>query len=291
VPGKSLKRMTRFVKYFALVVAVFACTSLAFAIQADVVPRDVFPGDAFIVKLSGVAPSQNASVLVEGAEVPLERCGEGCFFGIGVVGIEMVPGDTSVIINSGPDRLTLTLSVRTPNFPEMRLKLPQNKVFLGSDDLARAKKEEEKLKEIWQQNSPRLFKGDFILPLPNPVSTVFGAKRIINDTTVSVHRGIDLKGKQGEKIRASNYGRVVLAEELFFGGNTLIIDHGSGIYTVYMHLDRFTVSRGDMVAKADIIGLVGSSGRATGPHLHFGVKILSINTNPLSLIKLQISEK
>jgi murein DD-endopeptidase MepM/ murein hydrolase activator NlpD len=172
----------------------------------------------------------------------------------------------------------------------MRLKLPQDKVSLGPEDLARAKKEEEKLKEIWQQITPRLFQGDFMLPLPNPVSAVFGAKRIINDQTVSVHRGIDLRGKQGEQIRAANYGRTVLAEELFFGGNTLVIDHGAGIYTVYMHLDRFAVNRGDLVAKGDIIGFVGSTGRATGPHLHFGVKILSINTNPLSLMKLQISE-
>jgi hypothetical protein len=276
--------------YFALILAVFTCATSAFAIHADIQPRNVFPGDAFMVRLSDISPSQAASVFIEGTEVPLEGCGEGCAIGIGAVGIDTAPGEKIVIVNSGPYRLTLTLSVRTPNFPVMRLKLPQDKVSLGPEDLARAKKEEEKLKEIWQQISPRLFQGDFILPLPNPVSAVFGAKRIINDQTVSVHRGIDLRGKQGEKIRAANYGRIVLAEELFFGGNTIIIDHGAGIYTVYMHLDRFAVNRGDLVAKGDMIGFVGSSGRATGPHLHFGVKILSINTNPLSLIKLQISE-
>jgi len=81
----------------------------------------------------------------------------------------------------------------------MRLKLPQDKVSLGPEDLARAKKEEEKLKEIWQQITPRLFQGDFMLPLPNPVSAVFGAKRIINDQTVSVHRGIDLRGNRENK--------------------------------------------------------------------------------------------
>jgi murein DD-endopeptidase MepM/ murein hydrolase activator NlpD len=282
--------MTRLLMYFALVFAVFTCTTSAFAIHADIQPRNVFPGDAFMVRLSDIAPSQAASVFIEGAEVPLEGCGEGCAFGIGAVEIDTTLGEKSVIINSGPYRLSLILSVRTPNFPEMRLKLPQDKVSLGPEDLARAKKEEEKLKEIWQQITPRLFQGDFMLPLPNPVSAVFGAKRIINDQTVSVHRGIDLRGKQGEQIRAANYGRTVLAEELFFGGNTLVIDHGAGIYTVYMHLDRFAVNRGDLVAKGDIIGFVGSTGRATGPHLHFGVKILSINTNPLSLMKLQISE-
>ncbi len=283
--------MTRLLTCFALVVAVFNCTTSAFALHADIEPRNVFPGDAFMVRLSDISSSQVVSVYIGGTEIPLEGCGEGCALGIGAVGIDTLPGEKCIIVNSGPDRLTLTLSVLTPNFPEMRLKLPQEKVSLSLEDLARVKNEEEKLKEIWQQISPRLFQGDFILPLPNPVSAVFGAKRIINDQTVSVHRGIDLKGKQGEKIRAANYGKTVLAEELFFGGNTLIIDHGAGIFTVYMHLDRFAVNRGDLVAKGDVIGFVGSSGRATGPHLHFGVKILSINTNPLSLMKLQISEK
>jgi len=282
--------MTRFLKCFALFVAVFTCASSAFAIHADVEPRDLFPGDAFIVRLSDVMPSQKFSVFVEGIDVPLTGCGEGCAFGIGALGIETVPGEKSIIINSGPDRLTLTLSVRTPDFPELRMKLPKSKVVLSPEDLARAKKEEKKLNEIWMQIGPRLYQGDFMLPLTNPVSTVFGAKRIMNNEIVSVHRGADLKGKRGEKIRAANYGRVVLAEELFFGGNTLIIDHGDGIYTIYMHLERFAANFGDMVAKGDVIGYVGSTGRASGPHLHLSVKILTISANPLSLLKLEISK-
>jgi hypothetical protein len=289
---KLLKQMLiRLLKCLAIVVAIFNFTSSAFAIHADVEPQDILPGDAFLVRISGIEPSQSASVFVEGTRIPLQGCGEGCAFGIGSIGIEMAPGEKSVMINSGPDRLTLALLVRTPNFPEMRLELPQNKVDLGPEDLARAKKEEERLSGIWKQNNPRLYQGDFMLPLSNPVSAVFGAKRIINNKTVSVHRGVDLKGKQGEKIRAANYGRVVLAEELFFGGNTLIIDHGSGIYTVYMHLDRFAVKVSDLVSTNDIVGFVGSTGRATGPHLHFGVKILTVDTNPLSLVKLHIDEK
>src|ERR1700690_1107548 len=144
---KLIKRMTRLLMYFSLVVAVFTCTTSAFAIHADIQPRKVFPGDAFMVRLWDIAPSQTASVFIEGAEVPLEGCGEGCALGIGAVGIDTAPGEKSVIINSGPYRLTLTLSVLTPNFPEMRLKLPQDKVSLGPEDLARAKKEEEKRSE------------------------------------------------------------------------------------------------------------------------------------------------
>jgi murein DD-endopeptidase MepM/ murein hydrolase activator NlpD len=125
-----------------------------------------------------------------------------------------------------------------------------------------------------------------MLPLENETSTLFGTKRILNKKRVSVHKGLDIKWE--EEVKASNSGRVVLAEELFFGGNTIILDHGQGIYTIYMHLSEFNITPEDIISKGDVIGLVGSSGRSTGPHLHFGVKVLNINTNPISLVKLNL---
>jgi len=108
----------------------------------------------------------------------------------------------------------------------------------------------------------------------------------MNKTWTSIHRGIDIKGLEGDEVKASNNGRVVLAQELFFGGNTIILDHGQGIHTVYMHLSQLHVDCGDAVSKGDVIGLLGSTGRSTGPHLHFGVKISNISVNPLSVLKL-----
>jgi murein DD-endopeptidase MepM/ murein hydrolase activator NlpD len=136
--------------------------------------------------------------------------------------------------------------------------------------------------------SERLWKGSFVLPLLNPLSTLFGTVRIINGETVSVHRGLDMKGLEGEEIRASNRGRVVLTEELFFGGNTVILDHGQGIFTIYMHMSQFHVRPGDLVSKNDLIGYVGSSGRSSGPHLHFGVKVTGMNANPVSIVDLKL---
>ncbi len=125
-----------------------------------------------------------------------------------------------------------------------------------------------------------------MLPLENETSTLFGTKRILNKKRVSVRKGLDIKGE--EEVKASNSGRVVLAEELFFGGNTIILDHGQGIYTIYMHLAEFNITPEDIISKGDVIGFEGSSGRSTGPHLHFGVKVLNINTNPISLVKLNL---
>ena len=173
-------------------------------------------------------------------------------------------------------------------FETINLTLPEEKVSPSTENILRIEKEADLLNSIWQIDSERLWEGSFVFPLRNPLSTPFGTKRIINQGTISLHRGLDMEGRAGEEIHASNKGRVVLTEELFFGGNTVIIDHGQGIFTVYMHLSGFNVNLGDLVSKNDVIGFVGSTGRSSGPHLHFGVKVAGINANPVSLVGLKL---
>jgi murein DD-endopeptidase MepM/ murein hydrolase activator NlpD len=178
--------------------------------------------------------------------------------------------------------------VKQAAFPERHLTLPDEKVFLNPEDLKRVQAEAAKLKSLWPVRTDKLWQGDFILPLGNSISTAFGTKRIINKKKNSIHRGIDIRGKKGEDVRATNRARVILAEELFYGGNTIILDHGQGIYSLYMHLSAFNVAVDDIVAKGSVIGFVGSTGRSTGPHLHFGIKVLNVNTNPISLTELEL---
>jgi hypothetical protein len=268
------------------VFALFLCFSSSSATQVDVYPHELNPGDPFVIKVRGAASSQQITATIGGKEIPLSRCGDDCLIGIGLVDPDAQPGKDVVCTKIGPQQLNTDLSVKKAEYPEQHLELPERQVDLGTEDLSRVKIETEKLKEIWQVSTERLFQGRFIVPLPNPVITVYGARRILNNKTVSIHGGVDIRGTRGEKVKASNRGRVVLAENLFYGGNTVIIDHGLGIYTVYMHLDRAKAQRGDLVSKGDVIGFVGSSGRSTGPHLHFGVKIMAANANPLSLINL-----
>lgn len=290
MPEKKVTPMIRLIRCVVAIAVLLLGSSLSFAMHADVVPSSLFPGDVFLVKVTGIDASVRTSALFEGIEVPLEDCGQGCLSGIGAVSIDTKPGERGILVTSGRERTNIALTVGTPRFPELHLKLPESKVSLSAEDLERVKKEEAMLAELWKKGGPRLFRSDFIMPLPNQIATVFGARRILNEKAVSVHRGIDVKGRLGEKVAASNAGRVVLAKNLFFGGNTLIVDHGAGIYTIYMHLEKFAVSPGDVVARGDTIGLVGATGRATGPHLHFGVKILTINVNPVALINLRTGD-
>ena len=260
----------------------------AYAFKAKVLPSRIYPGDAFMVRVNGLKKTAEPSALFNDKPLHFSSCGKGCFMGLGAADLSTKPGAYRMQLKVGKRKTTLRMRVLKDKFETINLTLPEEKVSPGPEDIARIKKEADLLNSIWQIDSERLWEGDFLLPLQNPLSTPFGTKRIINVETVSIHRGLDMEGKEGEGIRASNTGRVVLAEELFFGGNTIILDHGQGIFTIYMHMSGFKVSPGDLVSKNDILGFVGSTGRSTGPHLHFGVKVTGINANPVSFAGLKL---
>ncbi len=290
-----MKRHNIVLSFPGFILLIFFTYTYADAFQADTLPSEINPGDAFVIKITDVKTSQLPVVVLNEKTLYFSNCGESCFVAVGAVGIETKPGNYTIQLSVGEMMKGLNLIVKHTSFPTLSLTLPEDKVFLSPKNLRRVKREDERLKSIWRIASDKLWEGDFILPLRNEsqrlknnISTAFGTKRIINQKKVSVHKGMDIKGKTGEEVKASNRSKVVLAEELFFGGNTIILDHGQGIYTIYMHLSKFNVKPGDIVSKGDIIGFVGSSGRASGPHLHFGVKVLNINTNPVSFVELDL---
>jgi len=263
-------------------------SSSAKPVHAEISPKKISPGDAFIIRVTGVENGLPVSASFGKTEIPFGNCGEGCYLAVWAVDIQTKPKVYKVNVTAGKKKIKLKLLVKKSKFPELHLSLPDEKVFPSPEDLERIENENKKLKDIWQNASEKLWEGKFMLPLENEISTVFGTKRVMNEKWTSVHRGMDIRGKEGEQVRASNSGKVVLSEELFYGGNTLVLDHGLGIFSIYMHLSGFKVKSGDIVSKGDAIGLVGSSGRSTGPHLHFGVKVAGINVNPVSLTKLPL---
>ena len=274
--------------FSVMVLSIFLVCNAAFAFHGKIVPSKINPGDAFVVKVTELETKELPSAVLNGRQFYFSSCGSECFYAIGSVDADTEPGTYYIQIGSGETKKNLSLTVKSAVFPVIELTLPEKKVFLSPEDQKRADREAERLNSIWQIASERLWQGNFILPAENNISTMFGTTRIFNKKKVSLHRGMDIKGKEGEAVKASNRGRVVLAEELFFGGNTIILDHGQGIYTIYMHLSKFSVKPGYVVYRGEIIGSVGSSGRASGPHIHFGVKVLNVSTNPLSVVKLNL---
>lgn len=268
------------------IILILLSAAHAYAFQAEVRPSEIKQGDAFVIRVTGALEKPYGSL----SDKPLHfnKSGDGCYIAFGAVDMEALPGEYAIRLRIVEDRRELNLRVRKGSFETISLTLPEDKVSLSHENLKRAEVEAEKLMALWQATSDRLWEGNFIMPLENAMSTPFGAKRIINKKKKSLHRGLDIKGREGESVKSSNTGRIILAEDLFFGGNTVIIDHGQGIFTIYMHLSGFNARSGDIVTKGDIIGYVGSSGRASGPHLHFGVRVFDVSANPISFLMLPL---
>jgi len=273
-------------KYLLAALLVFVVQTTASALEVKVLPDKIYPGDAFLVKVTGV--DEKPLGVYNGAWLNFASCGEDCFEAINVVDLDDPVGDKDLSINTGEVNTEVVFKVLPKDFPSSHLTLPTDKVILSKADEARADRETVMLKKIWKQATDKLWDGNFIMPCNNSCSTVFGVRRLMNGVKKSVHTGLDIRGRTGEPVKASNKGRVIVAQELFYGGNTIVLDHGQGIYTYYMHLSKFDVAVGDMVEKGAVIGEIGATGRATGPHLHFGVKIDETNANPVSLTELPL---
>lgn len=130
--------------------------------------------------------------------------------------------------------------------------------------------------------------GSFRPPVGFPVTEAFGSRRVFNGTLASLHRGLDFRAPAGSPVAAANGGVVVLARSLFYEGNCVVIDHGLGLMTLYMHLEKFSVAEGEQLRKGQIVGLSGATGRATGPHLHLAVRWQGAYLDPASLLRLKL---
>jgi murein DD-endopeptidase MepM/ murein hydrolase activator NlpD len=134
----------------------------------------------------------------------------------------------------------------------------------------------------------REWTGKFLPPVSAPISDVFGTARVFNGQTQSVHQGLDFGVPTGTAVAALNNGTVLLAQLLFFEGNCVVLDHGQGLLTIYMHLSKIEVKEGEQVKRGQPIALSGGTGRASGPHLHVAVRWQGIYLDPAILLNLQM---
>jgi murein DD-endopeptidase MepM/ murein hydrolase activator NlpD len=149
-----------------------------------------------------------------------------------------------------------------------------------------AEEQELKHKVLAEVSLEREWNGRFLAPANAPISDVFGTARVFNGETQSVHQGLDFGVPAGTPVSAVNAGTVILAQPLFFEGNCVVLDHGQGLLTIYMHLSKIEVKEGKQVKRGEEIALSGGTGRATGPHLHLAVRWQGIYLDPAILLKL-----
>ncbi|WP_321314929.1 M23 family metallopeptidase [Halarcobacter sp.] len=181
----------------------------------------------------------------------------------------------------------ITINVIDGKYKSETINVSKGKVTLSIKNKARVQKEYEEAMSIYKTVSPKLYlKEKFIYPINSKITSEFGTKRVYNGTLKSYHSGTDFKAKIGTKIKAVNDGIVVLSKNRFYAGNSIVIDHGQGIYSCYYHLSKLNLKIGQKVKKGEVVGLSGDTGRVTGPHLHFAFRVHGIQVDPLQLITL-----
>ncbi len=275
-----------------LVIVILCCIPLVSHAQDKVVPLDITiepnkpgPGDIMVVTIKNVTGAAEGTF--NGKKIYFNPSKDS-LKAIVPVDLFTEPGKYDLDISANGSTLHQAVEIIKKEYELQRLTLPKDMVELSPENEARVEREQKKMAAVWPNESARQWSGDFTNPLEGEIITPFGVRRIINSIPKNPHSGVDVAGKNGDRIRAPNDGVVRLIDTQFFSGKSLVLDHGQGIYTMFFHLSKVLVRPGQKVKKGMVIALVGSTGRATGPHLHWGVRVQGARVDPLELIKLKL---
>jgi murein DD-endopeptidase MepM/ murein hydrolase activator NlpD len=196
------------------------------------------------------------------------------------------PANMELVWDQGESSV-VSFEILEPHYPSSKLRVDGRRVLPRASDLKRIQKEQVMISAIYKKlTGTKLWKGPFEMPIASSITSVFGVRRLYNDVLKSFHSGVDLRAAEGTSVRSPSFGRVVLASSLFYTGNTVMIDHGYGLITLYGHLSKIRVQVGDHVVPRALLGYSGKTGRVTGPHLHWGAVVCGIKINPCDLTKI-----
>ena len=240
---------------------------------------------AVTVPLGGIA----ALPLPEGAETALYN-GEPTMIvaGHAIVGVsaEAEPGPRHVTVPTADGEQTMRFTVVAREFPVQRLTIDNPRMVNPlKEDLERIRRESALQRRAYAARTP--VRGDvvpFEQPAAGPYSSEFGFQRILNGEPRARHSGLDIAAPTGTPVHAPAPASVSVTGSFFFNGNTVLLDHGGGLVTMYCHLDRIDVVPGAEVARGDVIGTIGATGRATGPHLHWTVSLREVRVDPVQVM-------
>ena len=264
-------------------------------------PERPLPGALVTLSVTGLPAANGSVTAIRGtmAGEPLHFVeARGVHRAIGAVPVDSTSTVRAQVIveRSSGAADTLEASVTPPPLPPPAEKLAVAQRFgrpLDSATSARVAREGALALAVGRRShdSPRRWTAPFLRPRASEISSRFGTGRTFNGQVSSRHLGVDFRGGVGAPIRAANRGVVVLVDTFFLGGRVVYIDHGEGLTTGYLHLSRPLVAVGDTVARGQTIGLVGATGRVTGPHLHWTARYGGLTVNPLDLLKLPAAER
>jgi murein DD-endopeptidase MepM/ murein hydrolase activator NlpD len=240
------------------------------------------PGGVAVVPLGNATPGASRPEAWLGEQRVLVAQDHNQWYAVVGLALDTQPGDYALSARVEGKKQQLSFAVQAKKYPEQHITLKdKSKVELAPADAARVEREFARimeLKRLWRDAEDNDL--DFTQPVEGTPSNSFGSRRFFNGQPRKPHSGMDIPAARGTPVRAASAGRVLEAGDYFFNGNTVFIDHGNGLITMYCHLDRIDVKAGDTVTKGQQIALSGMTGRATGPHLHWSVILNGAMVDP-----------
>lgn len=278
------------VAWKALVGTLLLSAAASAGVRIDAIPQRPSPGQIFRVRVAGAAPKGALELRLGPRAFSLWPDGEAGWEGFAALDRdETAPSRELFVVDVFPQGEQLLgiaeVSVEPREYGIQELKVDEAMVTLSPAAAQRAERENTVIRAVLAARSAeRLWSPPFVAPTPGEVSGPFGVRRVFNGKPKNYHNGLDIAAPRGASVTASAAGRVALVGNYFYTGNTVLVDHGLGLYTAYFHMDSAAVVDGERVEAGTVLGLVGSTGRSTGPHLHWGVYLAGVRVDPLSLV-------
>jgi murein DD-endopeptidase MepM/ murein hydrolase activator NlpD len=287
----------RYLVFAFLLVAVTSAAAAAGPATSSAItwqPQVLVNGSACLFTVRVMGAPQTVIGKWMGHDLTFSQGSAGAWYALAGVALDTKPGAYDLALETvmRDGRIlhqVRVVTVRAAKYKTSRLTVPQKYVTPDPETLKRIEAEKEIKSAAFAHLIPTPeWSGNFLAPVPSEVSETFGTSRTFNGKLASVHRGEDFRAPSGTAVHASNAGEVVLARELYYEGNCVVVDHGLGFMTMYMHLSKFEVKEGDKVEKGQVVALSGGTGRVTGPHLHMSVRWSGEYLDPGKLLALKL---
>ena len=252
--------------------------------------RSPMKGDPVVVEVAANGAVDNLVLRWKGAAWPMREIAPGRYEGLIGVDLDDPEGPAAVaaegVLDGARFHAEAELTISPREFAVQELTLPKGMAEFDNASLIRIGMEAEELSRRFSRVTPPRWRTPFLPPVEEYRPANFGARRVINGDPRMPHSAVDIRLPEGTPVRSIADGQVAFAGEQFFGGRSVVVDHGGGVFSIYYHLKEFSVAEGQEISRGDRVGTVGATGRATGPHLHFGVRVPGGRVDPTRLLAL-----
>lgn len=249
--------------------------------------RSFRAGELVVVTVSAPPEAETVAVRAFGRDLSAYRISPGTWRALVGLDLDVTPGKHEVSASIDGRAVVEAMQVVPRTFPVRRLTVNPDFVNPPPAVVARIEEESRLIERAYAQGFDQpLWEGAFVRPVPHQANSRFGTRSVFNGEPRSPHGGTDFLSPAGTPVRAPNAGRVLIARDLYFAGQSVLLDHGAGVFSQMAHLSRIDVREGELVSAGDVLGRVGATGRVTGAHLHWAVRVAGARVDALSLLAM-----